>query len=136
MPSWSSTMNSCGMTWMISRSIGIATAFAASTTRSTSACEISLSRRETAITPRELIERMWSPGDAGVHALDLDAAMRSASSTARAIEATVFSRLTTTPRRRPSEGAHADADDLDVRVSGSISAMIAEIFVVPMSSPT
>jgi hypothetical protein len=60
-PSWSSTMNSCGMTWMISRSIGIATAFAASITRSTSAAEISLSFRETAITPRELIERMWSP---------------------------------------------------------------------------
>src|SRR2546427_108026 len=30
-------MNSCGMTWMISRSIGIAIALAASTTRSTSA---------------------------------------------------------------------------------------------------
>ena len=57
-PSWSSTMNSCGITWMISRSIGIATAFAASTTRSTSAGPISLSLRETAITPRLLMLRM------------------------------------------------------------------------------
>ncbi len=58
MPSWSSTMNSWGITWMISRSIGIAIALAASTTRSTSAGPISLSLRETAMTPRLLMLRM------------------------------------------------------------------------------
>jgi hypothetical protein len=58
MPSWSSTMNSWGITWMISRSMGIAIALAASTTRSTSAAPISLFLRDTAITPRLLMLRM------------------------------------------------------------------------------
>ena len=57
-PLWSSTMYSCGITWMISRSNGIAIALAASTTRSTSAAPISLSFRDTAITPRLLMLRM------------------------------------------------------------------------------
>src|SRR5688572_27800950 len=135
-PSWSSTMNSCGMTWMISRSMGMATAFAASMTRSTSACEISLSLRETAITPRELIDRMWSPAIPAWTPLTWTPAMRSASSTARAIEATVFSRSTTTPRRSPSDGLMPTPTILRSRVSGSNSAMIAEIFVVPISRPT
>ena len=43
---------------MISRSIGIAIALAASITRSTSAGPISLSLRETAMTPRLLMLRM------------------------------------------------------------------------------
>ncbi len=41
MPAWSSTMYSCGITWMTSRSIGMATALAASITRSTSSGVIS-----------------------------------------------------------------------------------------------
>ena len=42
-------------------------------------------------------------------------AMRSASSTARWMLATVFSRSTTTPRRNPSLGAVADPDDVGAR---------------------
>ena len=41
MPGWSSTMYSCGSTWITSRSIGMATARAASITRSTSSGVIS-----------------------------------------------------------------------------------------------
>src|SRR5262245_9132335 len=128
-------MNSWGMTWMISRSIGMAIALAASTTRSTSGGPISLLRRDTAITPRLLMLRMWSPAIPACTPLTGVPAMRSASSTARWMLATVFSRSTTTPRRRPSLGA------LPMPTTRSSSppfrsAMMHEILVVPMSSPT
>ena len=58
-PSWSSMMNSCGITWMTSRSIGIETALAASITRFTSPG--ATSRSFTATTPCELKARMWLP---------------------------------------------------------------------------
>jgi hypothetical protein len=135
MPSWSSTMNSWGMTWMISRSIGIAIALAASTTRSTSAGPISLSLRDTAITPRLLMLRMWSPAIPACTPLTGTPAIRSASSTARWIEATVFSRSTTTPRRNPSLGALPTPTMLS-SPGAFFSAMMQEILVVPMSSPT
>ena len=61
MPSWSSTTNSCGSTWRISRSIGIDTALAASITRRTSSFSITRFLLETAITPRELKPLMWVP---------------------------------------------------------------------------
>ena len=135
MPSWSSTMNSCGMTWIISRSTGMATACAASTTRLTSAGPISLSLRETAMTPRLLMLRMWSPAMPATTPLTGTPAMRSASSTARVMLATVFSRSTTTPRRNPSLGALPTPT---IRSSPLLfmSATMHEIFVVPMSSPT
>jgi hypothetical protein len=62
-------------------------------------------------------------------------AIRSASSTARWMLLTVFSRSTTTPRLSPSLGA------LPIPTTRSVeepfmSAMMQEIFVVPMSSPT
>ena len=120
---------------MISRSMGIATAFAASTTRSTSAGPISLSLRDTAITPRLLMLRMWSPAIPAYTPRTGTPAMRWASSTARWMLPTVFSRSTTTPRRSPSLGA------LPMPTTRSSplplwSAMMHEIFVVPMSSPT
>ncbi len=58
-PSWSSTRNSCGSTWMTSRSSGMATAFAWSMTRSTSVCLTSLSLMAT--TPWEGKALMWPP---------------------------------------------------------------------------
>ena len=58
-PSWSSTTNSCGRTWITSRSSGIATALAWSITRSTSCCRTSLSF--TATTPCDGNALMWPP---------------------------------------------------------------------------
>ena len=59
MPSWSSMMYSWGITWTTSRSMGIATALAASITRFTSlSCT---SRSFTATTPCELKPRMCPP---------------------------------------------------------------------------
>jgi len=58
-PSCESTTNSCGITWITSRSIGIATALAASITRRTSPSDTSRSR--TATLPWELKPRMWPP---------------------------------------------------------------------------
>ena len=60
-PSWSSTTNSWGSTWRISRSMGMETALAASMARRTSSRSMSRLRLETAITPRELNPRMWVP---------------------------------------------------------------------------
>ncbi len=59
MPPWSSMMNSCGRTWMTSRSSGMATALAASMTRAMSASRTSLSF--TATMPWELKPLMWPP---------------------------------------------------------------------------
>src|SRR5437763_1070968 len=67
MPSWSSTMNSCGRTWRTSWSVGRATARAASTTRSTSPG--ATSRLRTATTPWLLKPLMGLPaGPEGEHA--------------------------------------------------------------------
>src|SRR6267154_720494 len=104
-PSWSSTMNSCGRTWRISRSVGIATALAASITRSRSFGRISASLRDTAITPRLLMPRMWSPAIPAKTPRMVRPDIRSASWTAHWMDRVVFSRFTTTPRLRPSEGA-------------------------------
>src|SRR4030095_7490873 len=51
------------------------------------------------------------------------------------MEATVFSRSTTTPRRSPSLGA-LPTPTMFSSVGAFFSAMMHEIFVVPMSSPT
>ncbi len=59
MPSWSSMMNSWGRTWITSRSIGMATALAASMTRVMSASRTSLSF--TATMPWLLKPLMWPP---------------------------------------------------------------------------
>jgi len=61
MPSWSSTTNSWGSTWRISRSRGMETALAASMARCTSSRSMTRFLLETAITPRELKPRMWVP---------------------------------------------------------------------------
>ena len=51
------------------------------------------------------------------------------------IALTVLSILTTTPRLRPSLGAFPTPKIL-IRSCSSIEATMAQIFVVPMSSPT
>ena len=61
MPSWSSTTNSWGSTWRISRSMGMETPLAASMTRRTSSRSITRFLLLTAITPRELKPLMWVP---------------------------------------------------------------------------
>ena len=61
MPSWSSTTNSWGSTWRISRSMGMETALAASITRFTSSRSMVRFLEETAMTPRELKPLMWVP---------------------------------------------------------------------------
>ncbi len=104
-PSASSTTNVWGSTWMISRSCGTLMARAASTARSTSAALTSRSRPEIATTPRLLSERMWPPATPAYTRDTSTPAICSASATACLIASTVESMLTTTPRRRPREGA-------------------------------
>ena len=131
-PSWSSMMNSCGITWITSRSIGIATALAASITRFTSPSRTS--RSLTATTPCELKPRMWPPAMPAKTEVISQSAISSASSTACLMESTVASMSTTTPLRRPREGwvpMPTTSIPFSVR-----SATITQIFVVPMSSPT
>jgi len=71
----------------------------------------------------------------GYFAADGDAANSSASSTAFVMDSTVLSISTTTPLRRPREGL--DPTPIILRPPASAtSATIAQIFVVPMSSPT
>ncbi len=132
MPSWSSMMNSCGITWMTSRSIGIATALAASITRRTSLSrDLAVLHRDDAVGV-EAVD--VAARDAGVDRGDL----------AVGHQLGLFDRvldrvdggvdvdhhaLAQAPRR-----VRADPDDVDA-VSVA-SATMAQIFVVPMSSPT
>ena len=105
MPSWSSTMNSCGRTWKISRSGGMFTARAAARTRCTSSRVTSWSRPEMATTPRLFSPRTCAPATPTKARSTEHPAMSSASSTACLIEETQASRFTTTPLRIPREGA-------------------------------
>ena len=132
MPSCSSITNCCGSTWITSRSIGIATALAASITRSMSRCETSLSW--IAMTPRELKPLMWLPATPAKTPSISMPAISSASSIAFFIASTVESMLTTTPLRIPCEGLEPTATMS--RPLSVISPTTARILVVPMSRPT
>src|SRR5512137_894101 len=133
MPSCASMMNSCGRMCRIFWSAGIATARAASITRSTSLCVTSLSRIATmpcVFRLRTLLPAMpantewiWQP------------AISSASSTARWIDCTVESMLTTTPRFSPREGCEP-TPTTSIVPSAVSSPTMATTFDVPMSSPT
>ena len=112
-PCWS-TMNSCGMTWRTSRSMGMTIAFAASITRSTSSLVISLSLPVTATTPRELMPSMCPPATPVYTPCTSRPDMSSADSTAFWMDFTVDSMLITTPRRRPRDGVVPDTDDLQL----------------------
>src|SRR6266568_6405618 len=121
-----------GTTWMISRSLGTETARAASITRLTSSCPISRSERATAIMPRLFWLRTCVPAMPTKADSTLWPHIRCAASTAWLMPLTVFSMLTTTPRRRPSEDASPKPTMLRPRSVGSPTTQ--QILVVPISS--
>ena len=131
--SWPSTMNSCGMVWRICWSVGMLTARAVSTTRSTSIWLISLSLM--ANMPCELKLLMWLPAMPVYTSRILQSAISSASSSARWMALTVASMLTTTPRRRPRDGL-VPMPMISSSPSSLISATMQTILEVPMSRPT
>src|SRR5882762_2496126 len=102
----------------------MATALAASITCSTSPCVTSLSRTPT--TPWELRLRTWLPAMP---------AISSASSTARWMDCTVDSMLTTTPFFSPREGCEPSPRS-SIEPSGATSPTSATTLEVPISSPT
>src|SRR5262245_21026334 len=134
-PSCSSTTNVCGNTWMISRSWGRLMARAASIARWTSTTETSRSLFPTATTPRLLTPRMWPPAMPAYTPDTSTPAICSASPTAWRIASTVASMFTTTPLRRPRDGA-VPTPTTSMPPLAFGSAMTAQIFVVPTSSPT
>src|ERR1700680_4914392 len=92
------------MTWMTWRSEATLMARLASTTRCTSSSPISWSGRATATTPVEFWDQRWVPARETTTDSMRWPAMRSAVTAAAWMAATVLSRFTTTPLRRPSEG--------------------------------
>src|SRR5262245_59998682 len=132
-PSCPSMMNSCGRTWRIFWSAGIGTACAASMTRATSPPATSLSLIATM--PCELRLRTWLPAMPVNTERISTPAISSASSTARWMDCTVESMLTTTPFLRPREGC--EPRPITSRLpSLCISPTSDTTFDVPMSSPT
>src|SRR5512134_2973213 len=109
------------------------TAFAVSITRVTSAA--ATSRSLIATMPLELKLLMWLPAIPVNTSLIWQAAISSASSSARRIDCTVDSMLTTTPLRRPCDSA-CPSPMTWKRPSGSTSATATTTLEVPMSSPT
>src|SRR5690606_16511641 len=133
MPSCASMMNSCGSTCRMRWSAGIATARAASITRSTSPGVTSLSRIATM--PCELRLRTWLPAMPVYTLLISQPAISSASSTARWIDCTVDSMFTTTPRFSPRDGDEPKPIT-SILPSDESSPTIATTFDVPTSRPT
>src|SRR5262245_24396274 len=132
MPLSPSISNSWGRTWITSRSAGIATAWACSITRRTSArCT---SRPLIATIPISLYDSMCPPAMPANTALISQPAISSASSNALRIESVVASMSTTTPRRRPRDGC--EPIPITSIESPLRSATTAQILVVPTSSPT
>src|SRR5437773_1718866 len=126
-------MNSCGSTCRIFWSAGIATALAASMTCSTSPWLTSLSRTPT--TPWELRLLTWEPAMPANTEWISQPAMSSASSTARWMDCTVDSMLTTTPFFSPREGCEPRPRS-SIEPSSPTSPTSATTLEVPMSSPT
>src|SRR3569833_1663687 len=111
----------------------MATALAASITCSTSLCVTSLSRMAT--TPWELRLRTWLPAIPANTEWISHPAMSSASSTARWMDCTVDSMLTTTPFLRPREGCEP-RPRTSMEPSRPTSPTKATTLEVPMSRPT
>src|SRR5690606_34239434 len=132
-PSWLSMMNSWGSTWRISWSAGMATARAASITRSMSCCSTSRSRMATM--PWEFMLRMWLPAIPAYTEWMWQPAISSASSMARWMAWTVDSMFTTTPFFMPEE-ACMPVPTISSLPSGPATPTIATTLEVPMSSPT
>ena len=131
--SWPSMMNSWRSTCRICWSVGMFTAFAVSTARSTSTALTS--RSFTATMPVELKLRMWLPAMPVNAEAILQSAISSASSSARWMPATVDSMLTTTPFFRPLDSWLPMPSTSSVP-SGASSATSAATLEVPMSRPT
>src|SRR6202140_1271866 len=110
----------------------MATALAASITWSTSPCVTSLSRTPT--TPWELRLRTWLPAMPANTEWISQPAISSASSTARWMDCTVDSMLTTTPFFSPREGCEPSPRS-SIEASGPTSPPRATPLEVPMSTP-
>src|SRR2546427_5394134 len=124
------------MTWMTWRSDAMLTARLASTTRWTSSSPISWSGCATAQTPVKFwLKRLVPPTFTTTDSIRCPA-MRSAATVAARIEAMVFSRLTTTPLRRPSDGLSPTPRMLTGAPGSSDSAMTTATRLVPRSRPT
>src|SRR3984957_12785200 len=111
----------------------MATALAASITRSTSPCTTSLSLIATM--PCEFKLRTWLPAMPAYTEWISPPAMSSASSTARWIDCTVDSMFTTTPFLRPREGCEPRPRS-SIEPSAPISPTSATTLEVPISRPT
>src|ERR1700694_1843403 len=135
-PSWTSTVDARGITWMTWRSEATLTARDASTTRRTSSSPISWSDLATATTPVEFCELRWPPARETTTDSIRWPAMRSAASAAAWIDAMVFSRLTTTPLRRPSEGLSPTPMTVTGAPGSSDSPLTTGTRLVPRSRPT
>src|SRR5438128_5706342 len=124
------------MPWMTWRSDAMLTARLASTTRWTSSSPISWSGCAAATTPVEFwLQRLVPPTFTTTDSIRCPA-MRSAATVAARIEAMVFSRLTTTPLRRPSDGLSPTPRMLTGAPGSSDSAMSTATRLVPRSRPT
>src|SRR2546422_3681772 len=135
-PSCPSTVYARGMTWMTCLSDATLTAREASTTRCTSSSPISRSPLATATTPVEFCDhRCVPPSETTTDSMRWPA-MRSAATAAAWMEAIVFSRLTTTPLRRPSDGLSPTPIMLTGPVGSSDSAITTATRLVPRSRPT
>ncbi|EKD50630.1 MAG: hypothetical protein ACD_62C00475G0004 [uncultured bacterium] len=117
---------------MLSRSMVMTTADAPSMTRSISRSVMSLFLTDTMLWL--LIPLMWLPEMAAYTDRISQPAMSSASSIAFFMESMVASMLTMTPLRKPREGW--EPIPMTSIPSCVTSPTMAQIFVVPMSSPT
>src|SRR6267378_8416321 len=124
------------MTWITWRSDATLIARDASTTLCTSSSPISWSSRATAITPVEFWDHRWVPARETTTDSMRWPAMRSAVTAAAWMAAMVFSRLTTTPLRRPSEGLSPTPMMVTGAPGSSDSAMTTATRLVPRSRPT
>src|SRR5690606_33820515 len=132
-PSWLSMTYSWGRVCSTRWSAGMATAWAASSTRSRSALLTSRSRMATM--PWEFRLRMWLPARPTKAEWIRQPAISWASSTARWIDCTVDSILTTTPFFNPRDGC-VPIPTISRSPSGVTSPTRATTLEVPISSPT
>src|ERR1700730_6081382 len=124
------------MTWMTWRSEATLTAREASTTRCTSSSPISRSPLATATTPIEFCDhRCVPPSETTADSMRWPA-IRSAATAAAWMDAIVFSRLTTTPLRSPSDALSPTPMMLTGPLDSSHSAMTTATRLVPRSRPT
>src|SRR5258706_1840854 len=131
--SWPSMMNSWRSTCRICWSVGMLTARAVSSARSTSSAVTS--RSLIATMPVELKLRMWLPAMPTKAEAILQSAISSASSSARCTAATVASMLTTTPFFMPFDSC-PPMPRTSSAPSARSSATRHATFEVPMSRAT